>query len=191
MTPTNDQNLVSRAMAGDTQAFRALVEKNQSFVYAVAYRFVNSRTDAEDVSQEAFVRLWKNLGQYRPEVKLTTWLYKIVTNLCLDLLKSRQHKNSLSQRSMDDSLAIADSASADAILLEDELRAIILRSADELTPKQKAVFILRDIEGLSVDEVCSILGMSAGNVKSNLYYARLSVTERIKQFYSERKKKVI
>ena len=80
--------LIEKAQGGDQYAFRKIVEAHQGFAYAVAFKFVASRVEAEDITQEAFIKLWKNIAKYRPEIKLTTWLYKIIMNLSLDLLKS-------------------------------------------------------------------------------------------------------
>lgn len=175
--------LIQEAARGSQQAFRAIVEVNQEFVYAVAFRFVNDSQDAEDITQEVFVRLWKNLHTYKPEVKLTTWLYKIVTNRCLDFLKSkhgRQRKNAVD---VDKQLHLAAHSTPERAYQQQELLKIIHAAADELTPRQKAVFILRDLEGLSSAEVCEALSMSAGNVKSNLFHARQKITGKLKTIY--------
>lgn len=170
-------------MAGNTQAFRVIVEEHQAFAYSVAYRFVGNEHEAEDITQEAFLRLWKNLKSYRTDIKLSTWLYRIVANLCLDYLKSahnRQQKNRLDMR---DVRSVSDSRTADKEVQEHELIEVIMRASEELTPKQKAVFIMRDLEELSVEEVSQALNMSPGNVKSNLYYARQKVSETLKSWY--------
>ena len=175
------QEIIGRAMRGDSDSFRVIVDQNQAFAYAVAYRFLANAEDAEDVTQEAFVRLWRNVHKYRPEIKLTTWLYRIVANLCLDFLKSAYGKQRKNQVDVD---RIGEAKeSTDEPLRQNELHEMILRAADGLTPKQKAVFVLRDMEDLPVEEVCSILSMSAGNVKSNLYYARQRVGEKLKSYY--------
>jgi len=187
MQGPNLPEVIEKAIAGDGLAFRLLVEKHQGLVYSLSTRFLNSRGDAEDITQEVFIRLWKHLPSYRPEVKLSTWLYKITTNLCLDVLKSRRWKHGLHSRSVDPYDSLEEPMRADQQLLSDELNAIILKMAEGLTPKQKAVFVLRDLEGLEVEEVCGILSMSAGNVKSNLYYARLKMNEVITKHYQELK----
>jgi len=182
MSDPDIPNLITRAANGDPQAFRQIVSQNQRFLYSVAYRFLGNAQDAEDVTQETFVRLWKNLPKYRAEIKLTTWLYKIVANLCLDMLKSTQRRQQSAQVDLMEHLVVVNNA-ADATVHSQELHRIIQEAASKLTPKQKAVFILRDLEDLPVTEVCSILSMSTGNVKSNLYYARQQMSEELKKYY--------
>ena len=183
MTDQEVQIIIQKAARGDQNAFRTIVSQNQSFLYAVAYRFLGSSADAEDAVQEAFVRLWKNLHNYRPEVKLTTWLYKIVVNHSLDVLKSAHRKHQKSRVDVQSHTSIISGKATDDDMHAAELHAFIQEAASELTPKQKAVFILRDLEELPVEDVCNILSMSAGNVKSNLYYARQQMSEKLKKYY--------
>jgi RNA polymerase sigma-70 factor, ECF subfamily len=183
MHALSDRELVEKAVADDARAFQVLVERHQSFVYALAYRILSSGPDAEDIAQETFIRLWKNLKRYRPDVKLTTWLYKIVTNLCLDFLKSRHNKQARRMGKLEDHTAGASTVTADQSVLDEELRAAVEKMTNDLTPKQKTVFILRDIEDLTTEEICEILSMSSGTVKSNLYYARKKMGEMLSIFY--------
>ncbi len=174
---------ITDAMRGSSRAFRAIVEAHQGFVFAVAYRFVNNAQDAEDITQDVFVRLWKSLPNYRHEVKLTTWMYKIIANRCLDFLKSahgRQRKNSV-----DVSLqtGLATVATPEGEYKRQELSAQVYVAARLLTPKQQAVFILRDLEGLSADETMEALDMSRDQVKGNLFQARKKVMEYLKEVY--------
>lgn len=180
--PINPE-IIQQAVRGSQQAFRVIVEANQGFVYAVAFRFVNDSQEAEDITQEVFVRLWKNLHTYKQEVKLTTWLYKIVTNRCLDLLKSRHGRQRKNQVDVDNTHFVQDRSTPEKEFQQQELSKIIHAAADELTTKQKAVFILRDLEGLSQEEVSEALSMSTGNVKSNLFYARKKMAEKLKAYY--------
>jgi RNA polymerase sigma-70 factor (ECF subfamily) len=173
--------MITRAAKGDTGAFRDIVNQQQAFAYAVSYRFLGNAEDAEDVVQEGFIRLWKNLHSYKPEVKLTTWLYRILVNLCLDVLKSSQRKHQRNSREVKEELKHYSTTDDD--VRTHELHELIQEAASELSPSQKAVFILRDLEDLPVEEVCSILSMSAGNVKSNLYYARQQMSEKLKKYY--------
>ena len=152
-------DLIELAKGGDHHAFRKIVEVHQGFAYAVAFRFVGNSNEAEDITQEAFIKLWKNIGKYRPEIKLTTWLYKIIMNLCLDFLKSAQRKQQLKTDDVESNQLIIDQASQEKQLDDAEMLGVIVALAKQLTPKQQSVFILRDLEGLPVEEVCEIIGM--------------------------------
>lgn len=186
MPDPSDREIVAKAIAGDRQAFRQLVERHQQFVYALAYRFTGRAMDAEDITQEVFIRLWKNLARYRDDVLLTTWLYKITTNLCLDLLKSAHNKHARQTVDVAGTKMVSDSP-ADGPVLEEELKMAMEKFAAALSPKQKAVFILRDLEDRDMDEIAELLEMSPGQVKSNLYYARKKVSEDITLHYQSRK----
>lgn len=183
----SDQEVVEKACGGDVQAFRQLVERHQGFVYRVAYRLVGTVGDAEDITQESFIRLWKNLHRYRPNIKLTTWLYKIVTNLCLDFLKSGQNRSRKRMVDLDDYNDMKNAEPADQALIDEELRVAVDSLAAALSPKQRAVFILRDVEQVAMPEIAEILAMDPGKVKSNLYYARKKVSEMITAYYQIRK----
>ena len=185
--PAAVPDLIEQAKSGDPHAFRKVVEAHQGFAYAVAFRFVGDRNEAEDITQEAFINLWKNIGKYRPEIKLTTWLYKILMNLCLDFLKSSQRKQQLKTEDVETNLFIIDQFSQERKLDDAEMLGVIVELAKQLTPKQQSVFILRDLEGLSVEEVCEITCMNQGQIKSNLYYARLKIREGITSHYRETK----
>jgi RNA polymerase sigma-70 factor (ECF subfamily) len=180
-----DPDIIKLAMRGDTSSFRKVVEGTQGFVYAVAYRLLGNVTDAEDATQEAFVKLWKNMAKYNPEIKLTTWLYRIVTNVCLDELKSSRRKHD--QKTVDITTAqnIANDQT-EQTLEKTEMINQIQEAAAMLTPKQKAVFVLRDLEQLSVEEVGVILDLNAAQIKSNLYLARQSINKKLKEYLNSK-----
>jgi RNA polymerase sigma-70 factor (ECF subfamily) len=183
MPPILRRETIEQAMAGDEPAFRELVESHQGFVYALSYRFVHNSYDAEDIAQEAFVKLWKHLPNYRFDVKLSTWLYKIVSNLCLDFLKSKHVRQSSMHAEIAFHEQVASTASTDQATVDSELVEFVLHASTQLTPKQKAVFILRDLEQLEMSEIAEALATSIGNVKSNLYYARMKMSELINKHY--------
>ena len=187
MPDPSDQHIIAKAITGDGPAFRQLVERHQGFVYRLACRFVGTVGDAEDITQEAFIRLWKNLHRYKPEIKVTTWLYKIVTNLCLDFLKSRDNRSSKRMTDIYEHSEIPSNSTTDQPILTEELLLAVERLTAELGPKQKAVFILRDLEEVEVGEIAQILSMDAGQVKSNLYYARRKIGDLINVYYQTRK----
>jgi len=179
--------LIEKAQRGDQYAFRKIVEAHQSFAYAVAFEFVGSRVEAEDITQEAFIKLWKNIARYRPEIKLTTWLYKIIMNLSLDFLKSSHRKKQFKMEDVESNHLIIDMAYLEQRIDDSEMLCVIVELAKQLTPKQQSTFVLRDLEGLSVEEVMEITGMDQGQIKSNLYYARIQLREELGRHYRESK----
>lgn len=187
MLHSSDQEIVEKVCNGNVQAFRQLVERHQTFVYRVAYRLVGNVAEAEDITQECFIRLWNNLHRYRPEIKLTTWLYKIATNLCLDFLKSSENRATRMTVKLEGYHDITQVLPADQTLIDAELRIAVEKLTSELSPKQKAVFVLRDIEQVEMSEIGEILAMDSGQVKSNLYYARKKVREMITSYYQIKK----
>lgn len=183
--------IIKAAMSGDASAFKAIVEEYQTFAYAVSFRFVGNADDAEDIVQEGFIKLWKNLKAYRQDIKLSTWFYRILVNLCLDFLKSRHGKQRRKFTEIDAAFRIAGNHTPESDYQHHELLKNILACADELTPKQHAVFVLRDLEGLDVSEVEQILSMSSANIKNNLFHARQKVSEKIKAIYQTKDNRFI
>lgn len=184
--PLNDA-IIEQARSGDTEAFRKVVEHYQGFVYSVAFRYLHVREDARDVTQDVLIKLWKNLGAYRKEVRLSTWLYRIITNQCLDYIKARQRRRTDRIAEIDSRQDIASPDSVEGTIEQNEFRDLIILASEKLTPRQRAVFVLRDLEDLSVAEVSEILGLSADVIKSNLYHARLNVAATVKPFVEQRK----
>ncbi len=178
-------HLIENAQAGDSKSFQKLVEKHQRFVYAVAYRFVGNGPEAEDITQEVFIKLWKNLTKYKQGIKLTTWLYQIITNHCLDYLKSTSRKHGLKNVEIKFGKHAVDGSNHGQQTEDREMLQIVTTLAKQLTPKQQTVFILRDLEELSVEEVCEITGMTSEKMKSNLYYARQKIKEGLIHYYKE------
>jgi len=183
---TTEADMMYKASQGDAAAFGELVRRHQGFVYALSYRLLGHRDDALDMTQEVFLRLWKHLPRYRAEIKLTTWLYTITTNVCLDHMKSRRYRQQRQLASLDESITQPDTPEAQ--LMGQEFKVIITQLSAQLTPMQKAVFVLRDVEELSVDEVCTVLQVDAVQVKSNLYYARKKVARLVEEYYREKNK---
>jgi RNA polymerase sigma-70 factor, ECF subfamily len=182
-----EQALINQSAKGDTIAFRRLVEASQNFALSIAFKFLNNINDAEDIVQEAFIKVWKNIHRYDYDFRFKTWLGKIVTNLCLDVLKSSYIKKQINTVDFA-SIPITSDANESGNQFEfQELKEIIHRLAASLTEKQRAVFILRDLQQLEPDEVCSMLSISPGNLKSNLYYARVKIKNQLEQYYSQKK----
>jgi RNA polymerase sigma-70 factor, ECF subfamily len=185
VTSENLLEILNRCLSGDTTAFRLVMEEYQSYAYVLAFRILTNEEDTNDVVQEAFIRLWKNLHRYNPSVKFTTWLYSIVTNLCYDKLRSRKARRTFEDT---DSSLLASLTTEDnpgQSLDNAELATLIGVLTEELSPAQKMIFILRDIEGLSVREVCDVLHVSKGSVKTNLVYARKQLRIKLEPYISD------
>jgi RNA polymerase sigma-70 factor (ECF subfamily) len=168
------QQLIVRSLEGDLSAFRLLMESQQRYAYAVALPLLRNEENAREVVQEAFVRVWNNLARYRREVKFTTWLYKIVVNLCYDKMKMESRRKNIfgSIGALFDGGDVAGSQDVHRQLEQADLRDHILSEAKKLPPKEQLVFHLRDVQDFSLQEIAEIAGLSIASVKTNLCYAR-------------------
>jgi RNA polymerase sigma-70 factor, ECF subfamily len=157
------------------------MEEYQGYAFAVAFRIVCNEEDAKDIVQDAFIRVWTNFGSYNTANKFTTWLYSIVTNLCLDKLRARKrrHSSSIEEETIQYLASTADTEDPEKIYSNNELSSIIGALTEDLPPKQRIIFVLRDLQDLSVKEVCEILGLSEGSVKTNLVYARAHIRRQL------------
>ena len=162
-------------------AFRKLVEVYQAMVFAYAYRLLCNADDAEDIVQETFLRVWKHVNNYKLEMNFKTWLFKIVTNLCYDRLRFNKRKRIAQKTSIDALMHFQSNENIETEFINSELATIINTLTNELTPKQKLVFTLRDIEGFEVNEIEEITKLSSGKIKSNLYLARQFIRMKLEQ----------
>lgn len=178
-----EQELIMRAIAGERQAFRQLLEGYQGFLYAVAYRYLSNEAEAEDAVQETFVKVWKNLPKYRVEVKLTTWMYRILVNHCLDLKKTQASRYRQHQVSTQIAVNFSTGSTPHTEMEGRELKAALQLAIDQLIGKQKMIYVLRDMEAIEVHEVCALVGLNEDQVKSNLYHARKKVQKWIQKNY--------
>lgn len=174
-----ERKLVDDARRGDANAFRALVQRNQRRAYAVALGMVHDPDDARDITQEAFFKVHKNLGTFEGDAQFFTWLYRIVMNLAIDHLRKKRGEkvefdDTLSHESEDDT-GIAprrtgfDPAKA---LTDKELREKIRGALSKLSPVHRAVLVMREVDGLSYQEMAEQTGVSIGTIMSRLFHAR-------------------
>ena len=186
-TETHNVNLkevLERCTGGDRNAFGIIVEQYQAYAFALAVRLLSNEEEAKDIVQESFIRVWNNLHRFDPAVKFTTWLYTIVTNLCYDSIRSRKRKRMTSYDAIDRSILdnIACVEDPQRMLTNRELGNLIRMLTEELPPKQKIVFVLRDMQGLNILEVSDILQMSESSVKTNLVYARKFLRAKLERY---------
>ncbi len=173
--------LIIRCKLNDEKSFRKIVEEYQHMVYSLSFRLLCNEDDAGDMVQETFIKIWLNLSSYNSDKKFSTWIYKIATNLCLDKLKSKSMKIQL--ENVDNNLLELISAeNVEQKIIDSELGNIIQTLTIKLTPKQKIVFTLSDLEGLETIEIEQITGLSASKIKSNLFLARKSIREMLEKY---------
>jgi RNA polymerase sigma-70 factor (ECF subfamily) len=146
-------------------------------VYSLAYRLLCNEEEARDAVQETFLKVWLNLKGFDTDRTFSTWVYAIAANLCYDKLKSNHHFSpSLPAETLSEVLSVDD---VEKKLLEAELGALIATLTNELTPKQKLVFTLSDLEDLPTEEIVQITGMTASQIKSNLFLARQALRTKL------------
>ena len=175
-----EEEIINRSIVKDPTAFKKLVEMYQQFAYNIAYKILLNEDDAKDAVQETFIKIWNHIKNYRKEIRFTTWLYKIVVNLCYDKLKAKKRRNHIE---MDMAEKLGYSITERTALGDPQFEIIDLKKrirvlSKRLTLKQRMVFVLRDTLNLSVKEVCEFLKMTEGSVKTNLYLARMSIREQ-------------
>jgi RNA polymerase sigma-70 factor (ECF subfamily) len=183
-----DIRLMGLVSAGDDRAFEDLVERHQRLVVGTVGRMLGTNSDAEDIAQQVFVRVWKNAKRYEPRAKFTTWLLKITRNLVFNELRRRSRHPAVplqleageEERPLRDEHAIAP----DASLLDQELQRAVDAAIANLPETQRMAVILRRYEELSYEEIAEALEQSVSAVKSLLFRARTELRESLKRYLS-------
>jgi RNA polymerase sigma-70 factor (ECF subfamily) len=183
----SDRDLVLQARGGDHQAFRALVERYQRKIAALALGVLRSREDAVDVVQETFVKAYENLERFKGDSTFYTWLYRIAMNLCVDHQR-REARQGLVSIPLDDRgdappLPPPQGPRTDEPFErahDAEIASRVRTAIDELTPDHRAVILLREVEGLSYAEISEVLDCPKGTVMSRLHYARRQLQARLR-----------
>ena len=175
-----ETDIVARCQRGEKEAFRWVVQKYQRMVFSLALKMLCDEEEAKDMVQETMIKVWQNMGEYDQQKSFTTWIYTIAVRLCLDRLKSMRRTVPMPE---DEKVLrrFASDVDTHRTLENQEWVAIVRMLADNLSIKQKLVFTLVQLEGLSSQEVEEITGFDAKQVKSNLYVARQTIREQLKQ----------
>jgi len=183
--PNSDSQLVAKAKSGDRHSFDLLVEQNYLLVYNTAYRMLGDSASAEDATQTAFVRAYRSLKRFRATSAFSTWLYRIVCNVCLDTIRSHKDEtvslevvyddgDDPQQRPLPD-----ESAEPGAYIERSERQRLVHRAISQLAEDYRMVLVLYDITGLSYEEIAETLEIPLGTVKSRLNRARLALKDII------------
>jgi len=174
----DDAQLVRQCQQGDLNAFRELYELHKRRIYNIAYRIHGNHDDAQDAVQDAFVTIYKKINSYRGQAAFSTWIYRIVVNICLNKIR----RSKISDRNwveLSEAENLADHARFDLnkpieLILEEEIKA--------LPPGYRTVFVLREVEGFSHEEISRMLNISVGTSKSQLHRAKRLLQQRLKPF---------
>jgi RNA polymerase sigma-70 factor (ECF subfamily) len=175
MDATEAAAVLARARQGDSDAFRALVEQHSRSVFRLAFRMTGNEQDAEDVVQESFLRAYRQLGRFESRANFGTWLYRIVSNCSVDLMRSKQARHdqvrgdSLDESAME--LPAADVPGPERIAQSAEIETRVQRALRELSPLERAAFTLRHYEGRSIDEISATLGLGTSAAKHSVFRA--------------------
>jgi RNA polymerase sigma-70 factor, ECF subfamily len=175
------ETLIEKAQSGDIHAFEKIVVRHQSYAFAIAFRYICDEFDAEEIVQESFIRIWSHLQDFDSRTKFTTWMYKIVVNLCYDKTKSNKRRTNLFTRLNNDSFSenYMSHIDPEQELSNKEMAALIQTLGNGLSEKQRMIFLLRDLQDLSTKEVSDITGFSESAIKTNLCYARQHIRKKL------------
>ena len=178
--PGDRDSTLEAARAGDRAAFDLLMRRHERLVLGTAYRLSGNLEDAQDASQEVFLRLYRNLGRLETG-NLAAWLYRVTVNVCHDVRRRR-----LSTVPVDDAPELAAAGDPQQSVSQAEQRALLLRSLRMLSEKERAALVLRDLEGLSTAEVAAALGSSVVTVRSQICKARLKMRDFVERYTRRR-----
>src|ERR1700756_1634605 len=188
----SDLDLVTRCQAGDTKAFDELVTRHRTRAFSMIYNMVHSEQDACDLAQDSFLKAWKSIKRFRGRSSFYTWIYRIVMNVTIDWLCKKHVKGAGAE--FDDAIELReiDPASktvpkTEALPYEtmerEEIRGRIDKAIAQLSPEQRAVILMKEIEGMQYHEIAEALGCSIGTVMSRLFYARKKLQTLLRDVY--------
>jgi len=173
---TNDQLLIDAILAGETQSFGVLVERYKDLVFTLAIRMVKHREEAEEVSQDTFIKVFRSLNKFKGDSKFSTWIYKVAYNTCLDRLKKHkreQHVVAIDEYTEHQVMTIDNALDA---MEKEERKQAIQSCLEQLPSDDSALLTLYYFEDLSLDEIAKIVGLTANNVKVKLFRSRKKLT---------------
>ncbi len=188
---TTDQQLVERVQKGDKRAFDLLVLKYQHKIFAIIGRYVRDHSEVQDVAQEAFIKAYRALANFRGESAFYTWLYRIAINTAKNYLVARNRRPPSSDVDVEDAEfytgneALTDMESPERSLLRDELQATVDQAITELPEDLRTAVTLREMEGLSYEDIAAIMDCPVGTVRSRIFRAREAIDRAIKPLTEE------
>src|SRR5574341_226213 len=169
-----DSAVVRRVCDGDQGAFRILVDRHSRDLFYLAYRMTANRSDAEDLVQETFLRAYRHLSRFDQRAEFRTWLHSIAVNCSLDMLRRRQRHKAAGLIEGDAGShrvgrAAADSPAPDRLVLGEQIRRTVHSKLSQLSPMERTAFLLRHVEGMSIDEISQVIGRKSGATKNCIF----------------------
>lgn len=182
-----DEELVALAQNGDQQAFEELVERHKQKAYRIAFDFARDREEAKDLSQEAFLRAYKNLSNFDGRSRFYTWFYRITVNVCLDYRRRKkriatEEFNETTESQMAASHSLAQPAAPDQHVIAGQISRKVGEALQALPPKQRTAFILKNHQGLSIKEIAEMMQTAEGTVKVHLHRAVTALRQSLAGF---------
>ncbi len=184
----DDIELINRFRRGDTAVFDTLFIRYQKRIYRLVQRFVSNHEDALDITQDAFIRAYQGLANFKSHCQFYSWLYRITVNLCIDFLREKTRSEVMLYESDDvEKLPMASvpdlrSESPSKVVENKELREHIRKAIRRLPPKQRRIFILRHWDGLSLKDIATAVGRSDGTVKAHLFHAHRNLRKHLRPY---------
>lgn len=173
LTRDEESRVIRAVLEGDADRFEELVRAYEKGIYNLCLRMLGDEQDALDAAQEAFFKAYRSLSGFRGESRFSTWLYRLAGNVCLDMLRKRPNTPTVSMDDDDTPLFLADSSPSPQELLErSEIRRSVDAALGTLPPEFRQAVVLRDVNGLSYEEIAEVTGLEAGTVKSRIFRAR-------------------
>jgi RNA polymerase sigma-70 factor (ECF subfamily) len=171
-----DLGFVTKARAGDADAYRILVERHSRALFRLAFRMTGNQQDAEDVVQESFLRAYRQLAKFDERASFGTWLYRIAVNCSLDLVRSRKRRNEnfapVDPEMEDPVLSLpSHDPTPDRMAMSGEVRDRVTDALNELSPSERTAFVLRHFEGMCIEDVSKVLGCQPGAAKHSVFRA--------------------
>lgn len=182
--PLEDQLLVERSKKGDRESFEQLVRLYENKVFTIAYRLMGNHADAADLAQDAFIKIYQALPNFRGDSSFSTWIYHITVNVCRDELRKRQRRPtvSLDETTGENNITYEIRSTApgpEEMLDQNETQVMIQQCLNTLSDDYRSILVMREIQELSYEEIAETLGCSLGTVKSRLSRARQALKEKL------------
>jgi len=180
----DDRQLVEQIRQGDDGAFETLVRRKTSKVYGLCYRVIGNGEDAKDISQLVFLKLWENLEKYDATYAFDTWLYRMVTNVAIDFMRSKQSRDNAVNSNLRLVKTSVDPEQTVTVQRK-EVESVFNAVSNVLSPKQKTIFVMSEMEDLRSSEIAKVLGCRESTVRNHLFNARKLMQAQLKRRFPE------